>query len=188
MKKIILFIVLGLMMVLPVCAQTNSTVSFNGKSYVLKYSEKMQTGAFINEYYLPAEKYGNWTKLIGVFDYPQINDPLTAANALLNNAKSKNYPGQIWVNKEKNSAVVSFIVFTDGGNKPLKAEINFFKYEKSPKKGTIALQYAERHVIKNDAEYEKFKTYINARIPEIAKLMTNAPMPKLVEKNIDLGK
>lgn len=82
MKKIIMFIVMVLMMVLPVCAQTNSTVSFNGKSYVIKYSEKMQTGAFMNEYYLPAEKYSNWTKLIGVFDYPQINDPLTAAKAL----------------------------------------------------------------------------------------------------------
>ena len=188
MKKILLSIVMISVFGISVFAQSNPSVNFNGKSYVLKYSAKMQAGAYANEYYLPAEKYDNWTKLIGVFDYPQEKSPVIAANNLLNKAKSMDSSGQIWVNKEKNSAVVSFIIFTGGGSEPLKAEINFFRYEKSAKNGSIALQYAERHVINTDAEYEEFKTYIASQIPKIANIMTNAPMPNIVERNVDLGK
>ncbi len=188
MKKLLTFIVMFLMFCIPVFAQTNPSVNFDGKAYVLKYSAKMQTGSYMNEYYLPAEKYGNWTKLIGVFDYPQMKDPINGAAIFLNSVKSKNTPGEMWVNKDKNSAVVSFIVITGGGNSPLKSEINFFRYEKSAKNGTIALQYAERYVIKTDAEYEEYKKNLRDRVLKFTRLMTTAPMPELVERDVDLGK
>lgn len=191
MKNILGIMILIALISLSAYAATNiifpSQISFINKTFVLKYSKKMpQFNSYMNEYYLPEQKYDNWTELIGVFDYPNANSPIQAAEMFVEHMKSKGQPAELIINEKENKAIAVFMA----GKRviPTKIELNIFKYEKNPNGGLYALQYARRYFINNEKDIDKMTDDINKNKSIYINLTAQKPIPKLIEKEYDLGK
>ena len=73
-KAILTVFISLILMIEPVNAEE---IHFNNDVYTLKYSAiAPNTQGYGNEYFLKNENVANWTKMIGVYYYPNESDPL----------------------------------------------------------------------------------------------------------------
>lgn len=188
MKKILLLLALTSLLCFSECtnAQSAPSVTFNGKTFVIKYSKKIpQEDTYMNEYYLPKQKYNNWTELIGIYNYPSFPSPIIFASKLQAQLKAKDKPVEMFINKEENIAIVSFMV--GGGTLPTKMELNTFIFKPSDN-GTIAFQYTKRYLLKSPEDMKTMNKDVDDIRMGIIQLITKVTIPELIKKDIDLGK
>ncbi len=161
-------------------------INFDGEVFELKYSAKNKDSSQnINEYYLPQEKYSNWTKLVGVFYYPNEVDHLAYAKKFKSTLPADRTQAML-INKTGGILLAFTLIEADksGGG---EIEDNIFKIEKSPKGGTVAFQYANRRFVKSAKEAEGAGKYIVSNQERWIKAVLDTPIPQLVETKVDLG-
>ncbi len=151
MKRIILtFLAL-------LCSQIialSEEIHFDNNVYTLKYSAiAPQTKGYGNEYFLKSENVSNWNKMIGVYYYPEENNPIKYAqdfDKTIENTENSMLLKYI-ENKKCDKAALSFLV-NGCENAKKYFEYDIYKFEKNPNKGMTVLKYAVTHNFTNDDE------------------------------------
>ena len=131
-------------------------IEFDGDIYYLAFSAKNPGGGYFNEYIREGENLNNWKRLLAVYHFPNLNNPVQAAQNVANMVKMTNKDArfQIIQNKERNEAIIDFFTWTQ--TEPTVAEFNIFRYTKGDgRPGLIAYQFAFRNYGKLTAEYQK---------------------------------
>ncbi len=161
------------------------TAQFDGQTYVLAFSAREQAG-YINEYLLPEEDLETYSKMIGVYSFPQMKgisaQKAAEQMAQLMQLKNPQAPFDIHVSAEADAALVDFLVFSTGGT---MAEYNVFKYMPDGE-GLKAVQFVARwyatqskDALKNARDFAQ--TYLGNR-QEWVKKVDNMAFPALYKQ------
>lgn len=163
------------------------TVKYKGSVYTLYFSEKSkELGGYLNEYYKQNEMYTNWTELIGVQHYPRVSSPIEHAKEFQTYFTSKNIKSNLGIDEDRNMAIIDFIMMNK--NKlPIILEYNIFKFEKSPLKGVVAIQYAQRYLVGNPLEIDEVEKKIAKKKSKKIKALRRLEIPALINTPIDKG-
>lgn len=123
------------------------TVDFQGETFQLAYvaeSPNPSDGRAINEYLTNGETLDNWTKLIAVFGYPNLNDGREHARNMVRALKVSNPQARYQIHESEDGQRVMLDFITWDAEKSI-TEFNIFIYQKSPDgRGLIANQFALR--------------------------------------------
>ncbi len=185
MKKILTFLAILIIGITPVFAKSNTTFKFNGVKYNLLYSAKNpELGGYINEYYKPGETYNLWSEMVGVHHFPNAYSPIDQIIEFRKFLSSTNCPSSISFDEDKNIGIIDFIVIENKRNLVIM-EFNAFKYTKSDKCGSVAIQYAKRYVVKNEFEAEEVKREFTKTRKKILKQIEKASVPVVITEDID---
>lgn len=123
-------------------AETKESVTFDGQTLKLAF-EGSNPGSTMKEYIPDGETFETWTKLAGIFEYPEHDDPMALVQAVDKLLKEKNPQAQsaILENEKTGDVTIDFITWPEDGS---FVEFNVFKYHKNGNDGVIAWQYAVR--------------------------------------------
>lgn len=181
----VVFIFVGIFSL--VYAASLQRINFDGKIFELKYSVKSSiTHTYFNEYYRIKGTYDNWDELIGVYYFPQQTSYINYAKKFNNQILALGRKPILLINEKEGFAIIAFL--SGGGKIPTKAEYNTFKCQKSPKGGTIAMQYARRYFINNDEDKDAMIADIKKNRARWINNVAKMPMLGIIEKDIDTGK
>lgn len=161
------------------------TAQFDGQTYVLAFSAREQAG-YINEYLLPEEDLETYSKMVGVYSFPQMKgisaQQAAEQMARLMQLKNPQAPFDIHNSADKEATLVDFLVFSPGGS---MAEYNVFKYMPDGK-GLKAVQFVARwyatqskDALKNARDFAQ--TYLGNR-QEWVKKVDNMAFPALYKQ------
>lgn len=163
-------------------------IHFNNNVYYLKKSfiSPVNNG-YENEYFLKNENADNWTKMVGVYHYPNTNNPIKFAE---NESKTlENTETDVLLkfiaNKKTNKAALSYLENGSCGGKNY-FEYNIYKYEKHDEKGIIGIRYAIRYFFDTKDQIPQIAEKVKAQNDEYLETMILSPIPKIIEKEIDL--
>ncbi len=187
MKKIlIIFLVYFLSMSLSFAKGTKDyTINFNGQKYHLLYSVKNKDfGGYLNEYYRLGETYNIWSDMVAVHHFPNAYSPIDRIQEFKEYLSSMNCPSSLTFDDKKNTAMIDFIIINDK-NVPVILEFNVFKYKKSKKCGSVALQYAKRYSATTMSQIEEVKKDFEKNRKKIIKKVKNFDIPVVITENID---
>ena len=159
MKKIfIIYIVLQLSVQI-VFAKNDKDYSlhFDGNKYHLLYSVKNPDfGGYLNEYYKQGETYNIWSEMLAVHHFPNAYSPIDRIRDFKEYLSDMQIPSSLTFDDKKNTAMIDFIMITNN-HMPVVLEFNIFKYEKSKKCGSIAVQYVKRYAATTTMQIEEIK-------------------------------
>lgn len=107
-------------------------IHFENEVYTLKYSAiAPQTEGYGNEYFRKNENVGNWSKMVGVYYYPNENNPLKYAENF--DKTIENTENSVLLklieNKKSDKAAISFLV-NGCENAKKYFEYDIYKFEK----------------------------------------------------------
>jgi len=127
---------------LTLCAAAPEKIDFQGLTFRKAFSDKNSEGPF-SEYLPKGQTLDAWKKLMGYYEFTKLPDAKDAAQTLVEVLKSQNpdFPSDIIYNEATGEAVVDFVTWPKDES---YVEFNVWKYQKNPKGGLIAIQYAER--------------------------------------------
>jgi len=161
-------------------------IRFENNPYTLKYSilSPLSNG-YLNEYYSKNENTGYWTKMIGVYHFPNESSPLKLAQNMDKQLESSENSTLIKLveNKKQEKAVISFLVNGKENNRNF-FEYNVYKYEKHPDKGTILIKYAAKYFFNTNDEIVKIGTKIKEENDKYIEYMITSPTPSVIEKDL----
>ncbi|MDR1123384.1 MAG: hypothetical protein LBL61_02005 [Elusimicrobiota bacterium] len=113
-------------------ASTTSTVSFDGETYALAYSDggENYNPKWLNEYLRKGDTLERWIKMVAIRDYgvavskhaPEQMALVTSQNLLASNPQAKY---KTYLAEDKNEAMIDFFTWTPDGK---IAEFNVFKF------------------------------------------------------------
>ncbi len=183
MKKLILTI-LALF-----CSQMISfseEIYFDNENYKLKFSAAApSTGGYGNEYFKGNEGVLDWTKMVGVYHYPNENDPLKYADnfdEIVENSENCVLL-KIVENKKDDKAVMSFLV--NGCEQSKKYfEYDVYKFEKHNSKGMIVSKYAKKYFFSNNNEIENIAKQVKENNDKYLEMLIISQTPDVIEKDI----
>lgn len=138
--------------------------SFDGAKYFLRGDE-----AGIREYLTAGERFEDWTTLISIRRFKDLDGPRALAFKMVENAKasSRSASGQVMENNAANSYIADFLVFSEEGSEPSFAEWNLWRIEK--KGNTLeAVQYARRFYEISDSTAQDIIDAREKIVPELA--------------------
>ncbi len=162
-------------------------IHFNNNIFILKYSDLSNlTKGYENEYFLQNETKNNWNKMVGIYYYPEISNPLKFADNECKDIESNdiNVLLKFIENKQADKAALSYLQNgSDNGKKYF--EYNIFKYEKHPEKGMMALRYAIRYFFSDDDGIKALAKKVKEENDEYLQKIIESPIPPIVEKHID---
>ena len=161
-------------------------IYFDNTKYILKYSAlNPDFKGYFNEYYQQNENRGNWTKMLGIYHYPEENFPIKFAKKFDKIVESSENALLIKLmeNKKQEKAVISFLVNNNENNKNC-FEYNIYKYEKHPQKGSVLLKYAAKYFCCSDNDITRTGNKIREQNDNFMGQLIISPMPAVVEKNI----
>ncbi len=187
MKKILTLAILFLLSINIVAAKekNNYHIKFDGVEYNLLYSTKNpEFGGYLNEYYKWNETYNNWSEMIAVHHFPNAYSPIDQVKSFREYLGSLNCPSALTFDEDKNIALIDFIMINDH-RLPIVLEFNVFKYEKSKKCGSVAIQYAKRYVVTTAFQMEAAKKDFDKIRKRALKQVKNFNVPEIVYKEID---
>jgi hypothetical protein len=188
MKKIIVLFLLILLNINIVFAEKNEknySVHFNGSKFELLYSVKNKDfGGYLNEYYKKGNTYNIWSELIAVHHFPNAYSPIDRIKDFKDYLGSMHVPSSLTFNDKKNTAMIDFIMISDH-SMPVVIEFNIFKYEKSKKCGSIAIQYARRYTATTTLQIEAIKRDIEKNRTKLIKKVKKFEIPEIIQKDID---
>lgn len=190
-KKYLKNICLLLIFILFTCGSSFAVqFKFDNENYDLQFSKKAPlTGGYMNEYIRPIENTENWTRLVGIYHYPNKTDPieLTKMMGVITKQMNKKAGVAVMINQENNSGIVEFVTYpVNKDNKPpAYFEFNVFKFEKYKKNSVIAFQYARRYYFKKDDSLEGLKEEIFMQRKKFVNLVADTSIPKLIEKDVE---
>ncbi len=190
MKKI-LTIILMLFLSFNISYAANSQINkinFNGNKYYLQYSAKNpEFNGYLNEYYKRGETYNLWSEMVAIHHFPNAYSPLDRVKQFRAYLAGINCPSALTFNDKKNIAMIDFLLIHHANSRTL-LEFNIFKYEKSKKCGSNAIQYARRYVASNAFEVEQVKRDFEKNRKKLINNVKNMTVPAIIEEPIDLCK
>ena len=162
-------------------------IHFNNDIYVLKTSRFSNINkGFENEYFPETDEKSDWSKIIGIYYYPDIKDPIKFAQNADKEIETKSTVVllKFIANKKQNKAVLSFL---DSGetNGKVYFEHNIYKYEPHPTKGMMILRYAKRYFASSNEDATEIGHEIKEVNDDLMEQIIISQMPLLVEKEID---
>lgn len=162
-------------------------IHFNNNVFILKYSTLSPANkGYENEYFLTNETRKDWTKMVGIYYYPEISNPIKYADSETKKIESKdiNVLLKLIQNKKTDKAALSYLQngFVEGKK---YFEYNILRYEKHPAKGMIALRYAIRYFFNTDEEIKTIGKKVREQNDEYLEKIITSPMPQIVEKEIN---
>lgn len=161
-------------------------IHFANNIYVLKYSAVSPiTKGYENEYFLKNETKKDFTKMIVVYHYPNIDKPLKYAQDVSKKVESEETDILLKLVQNKKEDKAAFSYLENGSiNGKKYFEYNIFKFEKHPTKGMLALRYAIRYFFANDEDIAKIGNNIREHNDEYLQQIISSPMPQIVEKEV----
>ena len=162
-------------------------IHFDNNTFILKYSALSPiNNGYENEYFLKNENRNNWTKMVGLYHYPNIDKPIKFADEQSKKieAVDTNVFLKMIENKKAAKAAISYLQNGECGGKRF-FEYNIYRYEKSAVKGIVALRYAVRYFFDNDAQITEIGQKVREINDEYLEKMIMPPMPLLIEKDIN---
>jgi hypothetical protein len=123
-------------------AEMKESVTFDGRTLVLAF-EGSNPDSTIKEFVSKGETLESWTHLAGIFEYPDLHDPLALVREVDKLLKEKNPLARsaILENEKTGDVIIDFITWPEDGS---FVEFNVFKYHKTGNDGVTAWQYAVR--------------------------------------------
>ncbi len=185
MQKILLF-AFGLILMTAIAffmTAEAEDIHFNNNVFTLKYNEFSKAdNRRENEYFLKNETKNNWSKLVGIYYYPDITNPIKFADDKSKSIEKEetNLLLKFIKNKKTDKAAISYLQngMNDG---KYNFEYNILKYEKHPKKGMMVLRYAIRYFFNSKDEIKSIATKIKAQNDEELQTIIVSPIPPIVE-------
>jgi len=163
-------------------------IHFDNEVYKLKYSAPVpKTNGYGNEYFRNTENAGNWTKMIGVYYYPEEQNPVKFAgnfDKIVENTENSVLLKLI-ENKKSDKAAISFLV-NGRENARNYFEYDIYKFEKNPDRGMMAVKYAEKYYFTNNSEINKIAETIKKNNDKYIEIIIASPVPLLIEKETDI--
>ena len=188
MKKIFVLLILIFLSVNTVYAEKHDkdySVRFNGTKYNLLYSIKNKDfGGYLNEYYKKGETYNIWSEMIAVHHFPNAYSPIDRIKDFKDYLGSMHVPSSLTFDDKKNTAMIDFIMISDH-SMPIVIEFNIFKYEKSKKCGSIAIQYARRYTATTTMQIESIKKDVEKNRNKLIQKVKHFEIPEVITKDID---
>lgn len=148
------------------------TVTFDNVTYTRQFVSGSPP-AGLAEYVRADETVENWTTLVAVRCFPQLDDPGAAAAELAKTLKKSNPLArfQLLVKEDKSEAMIDFLTWPDDAS---YGEFNIFRYLKLPgHPGLISYQFAHRFTDTSPEVTEQFKQDRQRWVEE----MTRADFP-----------
>lgn len=182
--KRIFFILLTILFTQITCY--SEEIHFDNEVYKLKYSAiAPQTKGYGNEYFRNSENVGNWVKMIGVYSYPEVSNPIKYAEDFDKTVENTENSVLLKLieNKKADKAVISFLV-NGCENAKKYFEYDIYRFEKNPNKGMMVLKYAVKYYFTNDAEIKKIAEEIKKNNDKYLETMIASQIPLLVEEDI----
>ena len=187
MKKILTLFIILMLGIIPTYAKDkkNHTIKFDGEKYTLLYSTKNpEFGGYINEYYKRGETYNIWSEMIGVHHFPNAYSPIDQIVEFRKYLNSENCPSSMSFDEDKNIGIIDFVMISEN-HALVIMEFNVFKYTKSDKCGSVAIQYAKRYAVKNAFEAEAVKKEFAKTRKQAIKNVSKMEVPAVVAEEID---
>ena len=188
MKKIFVLIILVMLNINVVFAgktDKDYSINFNGNKFHLLYSVKNKDfGGYLNEYYKKGDTYNIWTELVAVHHFPNAYSPIDRIKDFKDYLGSMRIPSSLTFDDKNNTAMIDFIMISDH-SMPVVVEFNIFKYEKSKKCGSVAIQYAKRYTATTTMQIEAIKKDIEHNRKKLIKKVKNLNIPEVITKDID---
>ena len=161
-------------------------VLFNNDTYILKSGKFSEINkGYENEYYPENDKKSNWRKMIGIYYYPEIKDPIKFAQNADKEIETKASVVllKFIANKKQDKAILSVLDIgkQDGKN---YFEHDIYKYEQNTKKGMMLLKYAKKYFFSTDDEITKIGHEIRDINDDLMEQLIISPIPPIVEKDI----
>ena len=159
-------------------------INFNNDVYSLKtvnFSEINK--GYENEYFAENEDKNNWTKMIGIYHYPEIKKPIIFAQSADKEIEMKTSVLllKFVANKKQEKAILSFIDIGENGGK-YYVEHNIYKYEPDFQKGMIILKYAKKYFGNSEKEFIDISHEIKNINDDLIEQIIVSPIPSIVEK------
>lgn len=162
-------------------------IHFNNDVFILKYSSmSSEHNGYDNEYFLKNENKNDWSKMVGIYYYPDEKDPLKFASNEDKKVESKdtNVLLKFIENKKQDKAALSYLQNGSANGKNF-FEYNIYKYEKHPDKGMMVLRYAIRYFFTTDGEITQIGNKVKEENDKYLQLIVSSPIPPIVEKEIN---
>ena len=185
MKKIFIAFIALFTIGISVCYSKDYSLNFDGTKYYLLYSVKNKDfGGYLNEYYKKGETYNIWSDMVAVHHFPNAYSPIDRIKDFKDYLSSMNIPSSLTFNDKDNTAMIDFIMIKS--NKlPIVLEFNIFKYEKSEKCGSIAVQYVKRYSATTTMQIEGIKKEFENNRKHLINKVKNFKIPNVVTEDID---
>ncbi len=161
-------------------------IHFNNNIFILKYSaHSQQINGYENEYFFKDENKNNWTKMVGIYYYPEEGKPIKFADDKCKQIENNenNVLLKFIKNKKADKAALSYLQHGNIQDKNF-FEYNIFKYEKHPDKGMMVLRYAVRYFFTTDAEITKIGNNVKEENDKYLQMIIESPIPPIIEKDI----
>lgn len=187
MKKILILVFILIMTINVAFSKEEKdyTINFNGTKYHLLYSIKNKDfGGYLNEYYRKGETYNIWTDMVAIHHFPNAYSPIDRIKDFKDYLSAMHVPSSLTFDDKKNTAMIDFILIADK-QMPIVLEFNVFKYEKSDKCGSVAVQYAKRYSATTTMQIEAIKKDFELNRKRLIKEVKNYKIPKVVTTDID---
>lgn len=161
-------------------------IHFNNDVYELKNSYfSEENKGYLNEYFPKNDVIDNWGKMIGIYYYPEVKDPIKFANEADKEIEARETVVllKFIVNKKQDKAVLSFLENGEiNGRKYF--EHNIYKYEPHPQKGIMVLKYAKRFFFDTNEEITKLGQEVRAINDDLMEQIIISPIPQIIEQDI----
>lgn len=183
MKKF-LFTILAL--ILPHIVCNAEEIHFENEVYKLKFSAiAPQTQGYGNEYFRNTENIGNWSKMIGVYYYPNENNPVKYAENFDKTVENTENSVLLKLieNKKADKAVISFLV-NGCENAKKYFEYDIYKFEKYKNKGILVVRYAVKHFFTNNEQIKTIAEGIKKNNDKYLETIITSATPTVIEKDI----
>jgi len=186
MKKILaVLLILVLNISFALAKEKDYSLNFDGKRFDLLYSVKdKEFGGYLNEYYKHGETYNIWSEMIAIHHFPNAYSPIDRIRDFKDYLSGMKVPSSLTFDDKHNTALIDFILITNN-KMPIVLEFNIFKYEKSKKCGSIAVQYAKRYSATTTMQIEDIKKDFEKNRKKLIKKVEKFTIPTLITKDID---
>lgn len=163
-------------------------IHFDNEVYTLKYSSLApKTNGYGNEYFRGNENVSHWSKMIGVYYFPEEDNPLKFAENFDKTIENTDNSVLLKLieNKKCDKAAISFLVNGCENSKKF-FEYDIYRFEKHPQKGMVMMRYSVKNYFKNDEEIKSIAKSIKDNNDKYLENLIVSPMPSIVEKDISL--
>lgn len=182
-----ILLLVGLSSIIFSMATKAEEIHFYSDIFQLKYSAlSPDNNGYENEYFPAKENRENWSKMVGIYYYPDQNNPIKFAAEKTKNIESneRDVLLKFIENKKADKAALSYLE-----NGSLKGknffEYNILKYEKHPTKGMMALRYAIRYFFNTNNEITSIGTKVKSENDDYLTKIIESPIPPIIEKEIN---
>ncbi len=182
-----ILLLVGLSSIIFSMATKAEEIHFYNDIFQLKYSAlSPDNNGYENEYFPAKENRENWSKMVGIYYYPDQNNPIKFAAEKTKNIESneRDVLLKFIENKKADKAALSYLE-----NGTLKGknffEYNILKYEKHPTKGMMALRYAIRYFFNTNNEITSIGTKVKSKNDDYLTKIIESPIPPIIEKEIN---